>query len=117
MADLVIRGATVCDGTGAPAESLWLTPGRRTTNTFGFVKLKDWPNDNGSGSIRGTVKNEVGWPPNEVVTLGEPVPEPQPDKRAILADPEALGVFYFGSLGRAEGIAAQAVVLLVGSAP
>ncbi len=64
------------DGSGAPAEQLWLPPAKRTMNTFGFVKLKDWPNNNGTGSIRGTAKNEVGWPPNELVTLGQPVAEP-----------------------------------------
>ena len=64
------------DGSGAPSEQLWLPPGKRTINTFGFVKLKNWANNSGTGSISGTARNELGWPPNEAVTLGEPVPEP-----------------------------------------
>jgi len=64
------------DGTGAPSEQLWLPPAKQTINTFGFVKLKNWPNNSGTGSIKGTARNELGWPPDEAVTLGEPVAEP-----------------------------------------
>lgn len=63
------------DGSGVPAESLWLPPNKQTITTFGFVKKMNFQSS-GSATIKGTVKNEVSWAPNEVVTLGETVPEP-----------------------------------------
>jgi hypothetical protein len=64
------------DGTGAPGESLWEPPNRRTGYWFGFVCTATNFAAPGSGSISGTAKNWKAWPPFEVLSTAEPVENP-----------------------------------------
>jgi hypothetical protein len=64
------------DGTGAPGEQLWEPPNLRTAYWFGFACAPlDFAND-GTGEVTGTARNWQGWPPFDVLTLGEPVQNP-----------------------------------------
>ncbi len=64
------------DGTGAPGEQLWEPPTNRTAYWFGFVCAPTPFADQGTGEITGTARNWQGWPPFDVLTLGEPVANP-----------------------------------------
>ena len=68
------------EGTGFGSELLWQPPGIRSMWNFGFVKRKAWPltgsQSNGTGSISGTAKNWISWPPTEFLTLGETISRP-----------------------------------------
>jgi hypothetical protein len=64
------------DGTGAPGEQLWEPPTLRTAYWFGFVCSPTPFDDAGTGEITGTARNWQGWPPFDVLTLGEPVQNP-----------------------------------------
>ena len=64
------------DGTGAPGEQLWEPPTNRTAYWFGFVCGPTPFADQGTGEITGTARNWQGWPPFDVLTLGEPVANP-----------------------------------------
>ncbi|MFF4417889.1 choice-of-anchor Q domain-containing protein [Streptosporangium sp. NPDC001559] len=64
------------DGTGAPGESLWEPPDRRTGYWFGFVCTATDFAAPGTGSISGTAKNWKAWPPFEVLETAEPVESP-----------------------------------------
>lgn len=64
------------DGTGAPGE-LMVEPAVRTAHFFGFVS--DDGRDTGCGgigTITGTARNWVPFPPFETLTFGAPVDEP-----------------------------------------
>ena len=63
------------DGTGAPGESLFEPPNRRTGYWFGFAQEHDFANP-GSGSITGQARNWVGWPPFDNLVMGDPVADP-----------------------------------------
>lgn len=64
------------DGTGAPGEQLWEPPTVRTAYWFGFVCSPRPFASPGTGEITGTARNWQGWPPFDVLTLGEPVQDP-----------------------------------------
>jgi hypothetical protein len=64
------------DGTGAPGEQLWEAPTLRTAYWFGFVCAPQAFTQAGTGEITGTARNWQGWPPFDVLTLGEPVQNP-----------------------------------------
>ena len=64
------------DGTGAPGEQLWEPPTARTAYWFGFVCAPRPFANQGTGEITGTARNWQGWPPFDVLTLGEPVADP-----------------------------------------
>ncbi|MFC4996356.1 hypothetical protein ACFPIJ_00765 [Dactylosporangium cerinum] len=64
------------DGTGAPGEQLWEPPTNRTAYWFGFVCAPTPFANTGTGEITGTARNWQGWPPFDVLTLGEPVQNP-----------------------------------------
>jgi hypothetical protein len=64
------------DGTGAPGEQLWEPPTARTAYWFGFVCAPTPFATTGTGEITGTARNWQGWPPFDVLTLGEPVQNP-----------------------------------------
>ena len=64
------------DGTGAPGEQLWEAPTLRTAYWFGFVCSPTPFADPGTGQVTGTARNWQGWPPFDVLTLGEPVQNP-----------------------------------------
>ncbi|GAA4250544.1 hypothetical protein GCM10022255_039640 [Dactylosporangium darangshiense] len=64
------------DGTGAPGEQLWEPPTARTAYWFGFVCAPTPFATPGTGEITGTARNWQGWPPFDVLTLGEPVQNP-----------------------------------------
>jgi len=64
------------DGTGAPGEQLWEPPNVRTAYWFGFVCAPAPFETAGTGEITGTARNWQGWPPFDVLTLGEPVADP-----------------------------------------
>jgi hypothetical protein len=64
------------DGTGAPGEQLWEPPTARTAYWFGFVCAPTPFATEGTGEITGTARNWQGWPPFDVLTLGEPVENP-----------------------------------------
>jgi hypothetical protein len=64
------------DGTGAPGEQLWEPPTNRTAYWFGFVCAPTPFATAGTGEITGTARNWQGWPPFDVLTLGEPVRNP-----------------------------------------
>jgi Polysaccharide lyase family 4, domain II len=64
------------DGSGAPGESLWEPPNRRTGFWFGFVCSElDFANP-GTGSITGVAKNWKGWPPFDTLATAEQVENP-----------------------------------------
>jgi hypothetical protein len=64
------------DGTGAPGEQLWEPPNARTAYWFGFVCSPQDFSSPGTGEIVGTARNWQGWPPFDVLTLGDPVASP-----------------------------------------
>ncbi|HKN53385.1 MAG TPA: hypothetical protein VJX66_12830, partial [Amycolatopsis sp.] len=64
------------DGTGAPGEQLWEPPNIRTAYWFGFVCVPAPFATAGTGEITGTARNWQGWPPFDVLTMGEPVADP-----------------------------------------
>ena len=64
------------DGTGAPGEQLWEPPTLRTAYWFGFVCAPTSFSGAGTGEITGTARNWQGWPPFDVLTLGEAVQNP-----------------------------------------
>jgi large repetitive protein len=64
------------DGTGAPGEQLWEPPTNRTAYWFGFVCSPTPFANPGTGEITGTARNWQGWPPFDVLTLGEVVANP-----------------------------------------
>ena len=64
------------DGTGAPGAQLWVPPSVRTSYWFGFVCAPTPFADPGTGALTGTARNWQGWPPFDVLTLGEPVANP-----------------------------------------
>jgi large repetitive protein len=65
------------DGTGAPGEQLWEPPNNRTAYWFGFVcGPMPFADTTGTGEITGTARNWQGWPPFDVLTMGEPVQNP-----------------------------------------
>jgi hypothetical protein len=64
------------DGTGAPGEQLWEPPTNRTAFWFGFVCAPMDFATAGTGEITGTARNWQGWPPFDVLTMGEPVQDP-----------------------------------------
>jgi large repetitive protein len=64
------------DGTGAPGEQLWEPPTNRTAYWFGFVCAPAPFATAGTGEITGRARNWQGWPPFDVLTLGDPVSEP-----------------------------------------
>ncbi|UQX88809.1 hypothetical protein M6D93_02120 [Jatrophihabitans telluris] len=64
------------DGTGSPGEQLWEPPNNRTAYWFGFVCSPTAFAAPGSGEITGTARNWQGWPPFDVLTLGDPVDQP-----------------------------------------
>jgi hypothetical protein len=64
------------DGTGAPGEQLWEPPTNRTAYWFGFVCAPTPFATPGTGEVTGTARNWQGWPPFDVLTLGEPVHDP-----------------------------------------
>ncbi len=68
------------EGSGSGSELLWLPPAKRSLWFFGFVKRMKWPTSgplsNGTGTITGTAKNWISWPPTEVLSMGENVQRP-----------------------------------------
>jgi len=64
------------DGTGAPGEQLWEPPTVRTAYWFGFTCVPTPFAAAGTGEITGTARNWQGWPPFDVLTMGEPVADP-----------------------------------------
>jgi large repetitive protein len=64
------------DGTGAPGEQLWEPPTARTAYWFGFVCAPQNFAANGTGEVTGQARNWQGWPPFDVLTLGDPVEDP-----------------------------------------
>ncbi|GAB3058766.1 hypothetical protein GCM10027053_20920 [Intrasporangium mesophilum] len=64
------------DGTGAPGEQLWEPPTVRTAYWFGFVCAPQDFVTTGAGEIVGTARNWQGWPPFDVLTLGDAVDSP-----------------------------------------
>jgi hypothetical protein len=64
------------DGTGAPGEQLWEPPTNRTAYWFGFVCAPMPFANSGTGEIVGTARNWQGWPPFDVLTMGENVANP-----------------------------------------
>ena len=64
------------DGTGAPGEQLWEPPNARTAYWFGFVCAPRNFGNAGTGEVTGQARNWQGWPPFDVLTLGEPVENP-----------------------------------------
>lgn len=64
------------DGKGAPGELLQ-EPGAQTAYIFGFVhKTKRNTKTSGTGTIAGTARNLVPFPPFEQLTFGEPLVSP-----------------------------------------
>lgn len=66
------------DGLGAIGEAA-VAPGVRTAWWFGFLQPLELPPCAGPspcGSVSGTAKTWVGWPPYDQIYFGEPVPEP-----------------------------------------
>jgi hypothetical protein len=85
------------DGTGAPGEQLWEPPNVRTSYWFGFVcSPMDFAQQNGTGEITGTARNWQGWPPFDVLTMGDPVENPF----VALSDSTTDRVVY---VGRGDG--------------
>ena len=68
------------DGLGAIGEAA-VAPGVRTTWWFGFLRPLELPACTGAacGSVEGTAKTWVGWPPFDQVFFGDPV------KQAVVA--------------------------------
>src|SRR5581483_3531503 len=64
------------DGTESPGLQLWQPPNVRTAFWFGFICAPTGFAAGGAGAITGTARNWQGWPPFEVLTLGEPVQDP-----------------------------------------
>jgi hypothetical protein len=64
------------DGLGMPGETIWEGPGAATAWEFGFVHNSIPFANPGTGSISGTARNWVGWPPFDFLTLGDPVDSP-----------------------------------------
>jgi hypothetical protein len=86
------------DGTGAPGEQLFEPPTNRTAYWFGFVCSPTPFADPGTGEITGTARNWQGWPPFDVLTLGEPVQNPF----VALSDSTTDRTVYIGQ-GDADG--------------
>ncbi|MEA2243891.1 MAG: hypothetical protein QOD24_3447 [Solirubrobacteraceae bacterium] len=65
------------DGSGIPAGrlQLFLPPGQRTSTTFGFVEPKTF-SGTATGSISGTARNWLGYPPFDNLVFGDPVQNP-----------------------------------------
>jgi hypothetical protein len=64
------------DGLGMPGETIWEGPGAATGWWFGFVHKSMNFATPGTGSISGTARNWVEWPPFTVTTMGDPVANP-----------------------------------------
>jgi hypothetical protein len=65
------------DGLGAPGEAIFEGPGAATAYWYGFTHAsRDWDNPSGTGTIIGTAKNWVEWPPFAHLTPGDPVESP-----------------------------------------
>ena len=86
------------DGTGAPGEQLWEPPTNRTAYWFGFVCSPTPFANPGTGEITGTARNWQGWPPFDVLTLGETVQNPF----VALSDSTTDRTVYIGQ-GDADG--------------
>ena len=66
------------DGKGALDEAV-VAAGIRTAYWFGFVQPMELPACAGPspcGSVSGTARTWVGWPPYDQIYLGDPIPEP-----------------------------------------
>ncbi len=84
------------DGTGAPqlgaaAEAANLPPGKVTANQIGMAHATSFSSP-GTGVISGTAKSDVSWPPQEAVTLEDPVDRPY----VALSDMSTDGQVYMG---------------------
>jgi hypothetical protein len=86
------------DGTGAPGEQLWEPPTNRTAYWFGFVCSPQPFANPGTGEITGQARNWQGWPPFDVLTLGEAVENPF----VALSDSSTDRTVYIGQ-GDASG--------------